>query len=527
MFKIKYKNFGGNIFPLYLRKKNYFKIFSMCAYKLESKKFDTKNSYISIQEEKFNIKFLFKKGIKIFKFYFNIYTAKIEYDKLKLLPIQNNIYYHFVGEIDMKCPFLYNAIFLKYSIGSHSKIYDYDNIDLCCYLRQTRGNTLGLTIRNKNYTDKHSFKIFFAWFLSLFSINSKIVLLYEKNNEKYEEGASVLYEKLIDNKVKAYYILNNNSKHWNNIKEKYKKNVIKSFTFKHYFYYFKCRKFIGTESISHALEVRTTNRFVNAKLFLRRFKYVFLQHGVMYMVSLDSKNRSFFRKGSEMPIDSKIVVSSQLEAQHFIELGGFDKEDLYVTGLPNYDKNIKNKDADKIVIMPTWRPWDFNTLESNYKKSSYYKMIKNILKSIPIELKEKIYILPHPLIKNKFNTTDLKEYIPNVICYDKVLEDTDLLITDYSSIAYSAFYRGCNVIFCWKELNECMKEYKGHLMLNEKNVFGDICYSYNDLEDLIQKNYKINQTKEHISKYRKIVEFHDNKNTERLYKFLIRDKFFN
>ena len=258
--------------------------------------------------------------------------------------------------------------------------------------------------------------------------------------------------------------------------------------------------------------------------FPKHNRFVFLQHGVMYMVSLDSKERTAFIKGKSMPRTAKIVVSSELEAKHFTDLGGFDINDLYISGLPAYDKNIKNDDADHITIMPTWRPWDFNVLESDYKKSSYYKMIMNMIKSVPKKYKDKIYLLPHPLIKERFANTDLAYLIPDEISYDKVLEKTSLLITDYSSISYSAFYRGSNVIFCWMEKDECMEHYGAHLMLNEKNTFGDVCYDYKELGKLIEKNYLKPQTKHHKNNYSKIVEFHDGKNTERLVNFLKRDK---
>lgn len=520
------KNYGANIFPIFLRKKNKFKIFSMTIYRLEDKTFDTRKSYISIGKEKFNIKFLFKKGIRLFKkFYFNFYSADINYDKLTELEIQNPIYYHFVGKEDYECAYLYNLLYYRFTIGNHSRVHNYDNMNLCCFIRQTRGNTMGLTLRHKNYTDHGFFKIFFAWLLSLFYVKSKIILLYEKNNEKYEESACRVYEKLIDEGYPAYFILNENSKHWVNIKDKYRKNIIKSFTFKHYLYYFKCRKFIGTETVAHSMELRSINRLINIKRFLQRYKFVFLQHGVMYMVSLDSTERTAFVKGRNLPKFTKIVVSSKLEREHFTSLGGYEDNDLYVTGLPAYDKNKKNKNADKITIMTTWRPWDYNVLESNYKESSYYKMIKNIIKNIPEEYKDKVNLLPHPLVKDKFEKTDLKKYILDEISYDKVLEKTSLLITDYSSISYSAFYRGSNVIFCWNEKDECMSHYGAHLMLNEKNTFGDYSYDYKDLPKLIKNNYNKPQSKEHLNNYRKIVEFHDGKNTERLVECLKKDKF--
>jgi len=242
------------------------------------------------------------------------------------------------------------------------------------------------------------------------------------------------------------------------------------------------------------------------------------------MVALDSRARSGFRKnGNELPQDAKIVVSSKKEADHFVELGGFDYSDLYITGLPFYDRTIKKEGADKIVIMLTWRSWDYNLLISDYKKASYYKMCKKIIDNIPKEYHDKVYLLPHPLILDKFKNIDLNIWIPEITSYDKILEDTALLITDYSSIAYSAFYRGANVIFCWDELDECMEHYESHLMLNEKNVFGDITYDSKNIDKLILQNYLKPQKAKYKNNYEKIVEFHDNKNTERLITCLKKD----
>jgi len=282
---------------------------------------------------------------------------------------------------------------------------------------------------------------------------------------------------------------------------------------------------MGTESLPHIVELRTANGYVARKFLSKKYRFVFLQHGVMYMVSLDSEGRSFFIKGVQMPIDAKIVVSSQVEANHFIDYAGFSQDDLYITGLPFYDRTIKRPGADKITIMLTWRPWEYSTLAADYEDTGYYRIIRNIVSSVPAELQDKVCLLPHPLVADKLKATNLKGLIPDNLTYDQVLEDTALLVTDYSSIAYSAFYRGSNVIFCFQELDVCMEHYGGHLMLNEHNIFGDISYEYRDLEALIKKNYLKPQSDIYLSRYREIVEFHDGKNAERLIERLEEDGF--
>ena len=532
----KIKEIATNIFPIFFKRKKKLGVLSLFVYRLRNEyEKDVGDKYIVINERKHTLKTLLKKGIKLLKFrgytyFLNIYKVSFDIEFLKTCPIQNGIRFTMIsnGE-ELTFPVAYNIIHLNRNRGCTSRIYSIDNSqDLVCYFRQGRSNSLSITVRKKNITDKFSkrISIFFACVISKVMPKSKNVLFYEKESNKYEESAAFVYERLIEQGYNnAYFVINKNSTHTQFIKEKYLKNIIWAHTFKHYLEFFRCEKFIGTESLMHIMELRIANKHVTRKLIAKKYRYVFLQHGVMYMVSLDSNNRGFFRKGNEMPNDAKIVVSSKLEADHFVELGGFEYDDLYITGLPFYDRTIKKDNADKITIMPTWRPWDLNTLTSDYKSSSYYNMILNIYENIPENLKSKVILLPHPLVIDVFKNTPLGKYIPKIKSYDLILEDTALLITDYSSIAYSAFYRGSNVIFVWSELKECMEHYGGHLMLNESNVFGDYIYDYSKLKDIIQTNYLTSQKKEYIENYSKIVEFKDNKNTERLVQKLIQDKF--
>ncbi len=522
-----------NIFPIFYKTKNNLGIFSMCAYRIPVKnKNKIFNKYLRLNDDLFPIKTIFKRGIGIkikkYAYYFNIYKVSINCEKVVSYPPQNLFHVLFKNnDVNIEMPMIYNLIYYQKYLGLVGPLYKFNKEDLVCYIRQTKSNSIALTVRKNNYTDsfKEKNKIFLAKILSLITPKKDIILLYEKEANKYEESASVVYEKLIDlGYTNAYFIIKKTSKHNAFIKEKYQKNIIYAYTFKHYYYFFKCHKFIGTESVPHSIELRAANGFISRKMINKKYKQVFLQHGVMYMVALNPTSRGAFLKGgNEMPLDAKIVVSSKLEAEHFTNLGGFNMEDLYITGLPSYDRNVKNKDADKITIMLTWRSWEYNILESDYHKSNYYKMVNNIIKNIPLEYQDKVIVLPHPLIFDKLKNTDLNKWIPDVLSYDKILEDTALLITDYSSISYSAFYRGANVIFCWEELNECMEKYESHLMLNKDNAFGDISYKFNDIASLVKNNYLKKQKKEYLEKYQKIVEFHDNKNTERLIECLKKD----
>ena len=81
------------------------------------------------------------------------------------------------------------------------------------------------------------------------------------------------------------------------------------------------------------------------------------------------------------------------------------------------------------------------------------------------------------------------------------------------------------MVFYWKDKDECMTHYgEGtHLMLNEGNVFGPVCMDSEDIRRAVEGCYGMPQREEDLTRYRKIVEFHDGKNSERIMKLLIRD----
>ena len=515
-----------NIFKKILKKDNNMIIKSFCLTKiLGIKEHDLSKIRLLINNKEYKIDFKFPKGINFIKGYkFNFYKIEIPLEDARTMDIQNKIQVKYEG-IDLG-RIIYSAWDLKKGKNRHSKILIDDKRSY--FLRQTNKNTMYLTIRETNQYDykKAQWKLKLGYLLSKIMLKKDFILLFEKESSRYEESASVVYEKLIDMGYKnVYYIINKDNIKLNEIDEKYKKNILYKDTIKHIKYFFKCKKFVGTESLGHAMQLRIASKLVVDKLNEKDIMYVFLQHGVMYMVSLSSDLRTGFKK---MPIKlHRIVTSSEEEAKHFVDLGGFEREDLYVCGLPKFDTAVRNENADKIVIMPTWRRWEANQASIDYEGTKYYKMIKRIVESIPKKLQDKIIILPHPLmLKEIKNNKNYKKYIPaGDFTYDDILKTCKLLITDYSSIAYDAYYRGSNVIFYWEEKDDCMKEYGANakLMLNEKNVFADYCYNKKELSKIIEKNYTDTQDKQKKKKFKKIVEFNDNKNTERLIEMLIKD----
>ncbi len=514
-----------SIFKSFKIKNNSYIISSFCLTKgIRIKNFDLSKIKVMINGIEYPIKFKLKKGIKfIMGLRFNFFKIIIPSSDIENFDIQNKI--ELIYENNEKGRILYNLVDYKKGKYKSSRAFFQNNKSI--FLRQTDHNTLVITVRDFNIYDttKGKLKLLLGKILSFFLFKKDILYLYEKECSRYEESASILYEKLIDMGYKnVYYVINKDNVTIDNLDFKYKKNFIYKDSLKNIIYFFKAKTFISSESIDHAFQLRAKNKSILKKKHSSKLKYIFLQHGVTYMVSLDSDMRSAFRKKKMKMF--KIVVSSELEKKHFTSVGGFDENDLYKCGMLKFDRAIRYDNADKIIVMPTWRRWEYNEASRDFENTKYFKMIKRIVESIPKKYSDKIIILPHPLMVAAIRNNDkFKKYLlKDGKKYDDVLKECSLLITDYSSISYDAFYRGCNVIFYWEEKDECMKKYGTNLLLEENTAFGDVVYNTEELKKVFDNNYNKPQSKEHINKYRKIVEFHDNRNTERLIEMLKKDK---
>lgn len=521
LFPIKY-NSGGNM-----------NVVSLVRFKSITP-FCLSEMRIVVDENVYPVKIICGNKNKLSKKHTAIWKISIPTEDILTMGKNNNIRVSFgfadAYEDPVTRNIYYNWIFRSMSVAAHGPAYIDKEHGITACIRQKGGNFMQLMVRDLNKTDAkiEQVKLFFAYWLSKFMFGKDIVLLFEKDSSKYEESASVVYEQLIDDGYEnVWFIIDRDYPFIDDIPAKYRKHLLYKCTFKHYLYFFRSKTFISSEAIAHALDTSMFNKLALKKILSNDMSYVFLQHGVMYMVSLDSPSRTFFKR-KELSGKYRVVVSSRKEADHFVEQGLHENEDLYICGLPKFDRNEWNEDSTQIVIMPTWRPWESNEVQVDPTSSKYYKMIKRIVSAIPEEYQDRIMILPHPLFLARIQKSDdpLKDKLKVTEKYDTILKNTALLITDYSSISFDAYYRGAQVIFYWEEKDECMEEYGmgTRLMLNEENVFAPVAYNEEQLTEAFNEVYLKPHSEYYQKKYDEIVEFHDGQNTKRLIQMLKNDE---
>ena len=208
------KNIFANIFPIFFKNKKRIGYISLVCYRYEKIykkiKFDR---CMKIRGVLYPIKFFLGRGIRIgigkYHYYFNIAKVSIPSEDLKTLPPQNLCIIRFIkDDLMLKFPVVYNAIYYNKYIGKTGPVYKYSTGDLVCYFRQTRMNSIAITVRENNVTDQKimTLKVFLAKLVSFIYPKNNIILLYEKESNKYEESARTVYERLIDLGYKNAYL---------------------------------------------------------------------------------------------------------------------------------------------------------------------------------------------------------------------------------------------------------------------------------------------------------------------------------
>lgn len=350
----------------------------------------------------------------------------------------------------------------------------------------------------------------------------KINLFYEKFASKSEEGVFDLCKKCgQSDRTKNYFVIDKESADYQRIKND--KCVVAKYSLKYYWLFYNTNYFIASEVPSHLNILRSNNKYFRRATYDKKF--VFLQHGIIYMKNLGIN--SVFGKGEEGE-SQYMVVSSQKEKDVVVDMLHYDEEQLLVTGLGLFSNiqynHINEKSEDYVTIMLTWKTYEEQLY--NFEESSYYENVVQIYNVLCKYInRDRIIIIGHPKANTLLSKTSIKEALWEKPI-SKALEKTKLLITDYSSVCYNVFYQGGGVIFYQEDLEKYEKE-NGHLIPSDDEYIGKRTFNINELQRIIEEtveNKKIDlkkvRTKEYEENYKTINEFSDGKNIDRIYEEL-------
>ena len=367
------------------------------------------------------------------------------------------------------------------------------------------------------------FMFFIAYIIVLFQKicktnkkDTKIWLISELKNMARDNGIA-LYNYCMENKNEKneiYYIMDKRNNDYKTIK--YKKNIITFYSLKHYVYYLKADVLITcfADAICPSFLLE---KFLN-KYKIVKSKKVYLKHGIIkdYIKSLVYPNYK----------TDLLVTATEKEYNYIKSNYNHSPEVIQLLGLCRYDylKDESDKKTIKILIMPTWRRW----IKNNFQDTEFYQQYNNLIERLELEFKNKKDIKIYMYLHNNFQkyskyfmqNENIKVLISQNCKVNELINKCNLLITDYSSVAFDFAYLNKPILyfhFDYEKVRE--KHYQQGYFEYERDGFGKIEYQIdNIIEDIkyIDKNQYKNQ-KKYEDRINECFKYRDNDNCKRTF----------
>jgi len=217
---------------------------------------------------------------------------------------------------------------------------------------------------------------------------------------------------------------------------------------KHMVYILAAKLLISSDSKAHAYAWRAKESIILPRVQHGK-KLVFLQHGVIAL-----KRVEFYSKGTNAV--SLFVTSNQREHDIIVNEMAYPPEDVIITGLARWDVLRDRPIEEKhILVMPTWRRYLKD--ERAFLDSTYYAAWNALLSDQRlIDYLEKtgtqLLFYPHYEMQSKllhFSSSSPCVVLADFAHYDvqQLLKESQLLITDYSSVYFDFAYMQKPIVY--------------------------------------------------------------------------------
>ena len=400
------------------------------------------------------------------------------------------------------------------------------------YPYYTGNKALAFVYRKKGQYD--GLDIVFKEFLAIFLYRiakpywkkKHICLVSEKFSSMAQDNGYYFFKHCMDENEEAYlnkkiyYIISKDSPDHYKV-DPYKKNVLDFMTVRHMIYIQAADLIVSSDSRYHTYAMVCRHSIFNR--YLRRKKFVFLQHGVIALKKVDN----FYGKGMRGGCDL-FVVSTNAEKQTIIDYFGYEPDEVINTGLPRWDVlQDKSNGTREIMIMPTWRNWLDSVPDKDFEESDYFRHYMGLLNSKRFsDILEKYDLQVNFYLHAKF-----QEYSENFkavnkrihlisfgeVAVNEMLMRCRMLITDYSSVSWDILYQDKPVLFYQFDLDKYNEAHGSYLDMYTE-LFGDRADTEQQLldrlEECVRNDFKIKP--EYEEKRKEYLQFKDNQHSRHI-----------
>lgn len=350
---------------------------------------------------------------------------------------------------------------------------------------------------------------------------NKRIWLFMDKIESADDNAEHLYKYSITKKdnIKKYFTVDKKSKDFKRLEQL--KNILPFNSLKQRLIYLFAEKIISSHPDDEIL-----NPFINKNegsyAGLISSDKIFLQHGV----TKDNVSSWLHKYEKNLKL---IVAVSDDEAKSFLDEGyNYKKEIMQTLGFPRFDNLEKTKTKRQILIMPSWRKKLMYAPPQYIMNSDYFKAINSLINNrdlIKLAKKYKYQIIfkPHPRVYDYIELFDTSDYVKvdENTTYPELFRSSDLLITDYSSVAFDFAYMKKPLIYYQYGNDYNFKE--GYFKY-KSDGFGEVTSTQNELIKIVEDYLKNDcQMKDkYKSRVDNFYKYDDKNNCKRVYEAILK-----
>ena len=257
---------------------------------------------------------------------------------------------------------------------------------------------------------------------------------------------------------------------------------------------------------------------------LAKSKTVFLQHGVT------KDDVSEWLNEFDMPLAMLVTVSDK-EKESFNNADyGYSPDIIRTLGFPRFDR-LEDNNRKEIHIMPSWRRQLDQMDASDFVKTNFYRTFNELLTDeelidITKEKGYKLIFKPHRNL-HKFLSAFTKhpdvKFDTDLSNYSETFNNSRLIITDYSSIAFDFAYMKKPVIYYQFDGNYHFDVESAYFKY-EKDGFGPVAKTHQDLKDeifkIIENDCLMDETYE--KRVDGFFKYRDRDNSKRVYEEILK-----
>lgn len=259
--------------------------------------------------------------------------------------------------------------------------------------------------------------------------------------------------------------------------------------------------------------------------------FILLQHGVI-LDDLSRRLDRYHTAASGWVASSVAERDSIRNSPYHITL---DK--LWLTGLPRFD-GLYHDERRQILVAPSWRQYLMGKRDSEtgqwekgmfFDSSEYVRFYRELLRDEGLRKAAKQYgytlaVLPHPNVEPYLEALEIGE---DIRVYrngvrEEALAQSDLLVTDYSSVGADFAYLEKPVVYCQFDRETYCEEWQDHqpgYFDYEQDGFGEVTLDKDSLVRLLEEYMASDCLMKET--YRKRVErfffYRDQENCARVY----------